>query len=466
MPRPGTAPSYCPGCLDKQRQINDLQEEVRGLRAKLRYQERTAKEGPFGSSTPSSKLPVKPSALPERQARKGGGQPGHAGNGRKAVPAGAADKVVDVPAPERCPHCGGRVIDKGTRDRHVQDAQPVKVVRIVYRLGRARCAQCGRSVQAQPPGVLPKCQYSTGLLAHVAVQHYVYGVTLGQLEKQMGIGYGSLMDAMHQLAKRLAGVPEQLIREYRQAPVKHADETGWRNDGGNGYAWLFCTPELSIFVFRPSRAGTVAREILGSKPLPGVLVVDRYAGYNQAPCQIQYCYAHLLRDLQDLEKNFPDQPEVPAFVGTLAPWLASAMALRGLKLSAGQFKKRAADLRRSIHRVVNQPARHPAVQSYQDIFRQKAKRLYHWADDPAVPAENNRAERELRPLVVARKVSFGSQSQRGAATRGILMTALHTLRKRTGDVAAAFKDFLDHLARNPKADTYSLLFPRHAHTPP
>jgi hypothetical protein len=84
--------------------------------------------------------------------------------------------------------------------------------------------------------------------------------------------------------------------------------------------------------------------------------------------------------------------------------------------------------------------------------------MYHWTDDPAVPAENNLAERELRPLVVARKVSFGSQSDRGAATRQTLMTVLHTLRKRAADPAAAFKAFLDRLADQPDADLYCLLF--------
>jgi hypothetical protein len=41
---------------------------------------------------------------------------------------------------------------------------------------------------------------------------------------------------LHQLARRLAEVPQRLLLEYRRAPVKHADETGWRNDGHNGYA--------------------------------------------------------------------------------------------------------------------------------------------------------------------------------------------------------------------------------------
>ena len=165
-----------------------------------------------------------------------------------------------------------------------------------------------------------------------------------------------------------------------------------------------------------------------------------------------------MRDVQDLEKEFPDQPEVAAFVQTLAPLLASAMALRGQGLSRRQFLRQAAALKRRILAVVNRSARHPAVQSLQEVFRRHADRMYHWARDPTIPAENNLAERELRPLVVARKVSFGSQSDRGAATRETLMTVLHTLRKRTADPAAAFRAFLNRLAEHPDADPYRLLF--------
>ncbi len=458
--------SYCPGCLDKQRQIDELREQVRLLKDRLRYQERTAAEGPFGSSTPSSKVPVKPSSLPQRQARRGGGRVGHQGHGRAAMAAEQADRVVEVDGPERCPDCGTPLQGKGVRHRGVLDGQPVWVERIVYRLHRGCCPHCGRTVQPAAPGVLPKGQYGNGLLTHVAVQHHLYGNTLGQLAKQTGVGVGSLIEAMAQLARWLADVPGRLIGRYRRAPVKHADETGWRNDGANGYAWLFATEDLSIFRFRPSRSAAVVREVLGSQPLPGVLVVDRYGGYNRAPCRMQYCYAHLLRDLEDVENKAPDSPEVRAFVATLAPLLAAAMGLRGLKLPARQFRKQARALRRQIQAVVSQPARHPAVQSYQDIFREKAHRLYHWAGDPRVPADNNLAERELRPLVVARKISFGSQGPGGVRTREILMTVLHTLRKRTADPAAAFRRFLDQLAANPKADPFKLLFAKRPPRPP
>jgi transposase len=314
-------------------------------------------------------------------------------------------------------------------------------------------------VQPPIPGLMPKSQYGNGLLSHLAVQHYLYGVTLGQLERQMGVGYGSLIDALHQLARRLEPVIPKLVQAYRRSPVRHADETGWRTDGGNGYAWLFGTPTLSLFRLRGTRSASVPKEVLGTRRLRGVLVVDRYAGYNRSPCAIQYCYAHLLRDLQDLEKEFPDQAEVRSFVQTVAPLLAAAMGLRGLGLSRRQYRRQAAQLRRKLKRAMKAPAQHLAVRAYQDLFRQNAQRLYHWSDDPAVPAENNLAERELRPLVVARKISFGSQSHNGAHTREVLMTVLHTLRKQSDDPTQAFRTALDHLAANPKADPFKLLFP-------
>ena len=100
-----------------------------------------------------------------------------------------------------------------------------------------------------------------------------------------------------------------------------------------------------------------------------------------------------------------------------------------------------------------------AIRRIQDIFRENSHRLYHGARDPTIPAENNLAERDLRPLVIARKISFGSQSEAGARTREILMSVLHTLKKRGRDPAAALQDTLDQLARNPTLDPYSLLFP-------
>ena len=450
--------TYCRECLNKQQKINDLEEEIVSLKTKLRYQQRSAKEGFFGSSTPSSKIPVKPNSQKEYQRNRGGGKPGHQGHGRASICEEDADKVEKIYVDDICPDCGATLEDKGTKTRTVMDCQPVKMKNILYHLQRKRCPKCKKLISARPPGVLARCLYSNQLLAYVAVQHYIYGNTLGQIEKQTGIGYSSLIDAMHQLSKRLKDIPNALIEAYRASQVKHADETGWRTDGNNGYAWLFCTPKISIFRVRKTRSVSVPKEVFGDKPVPGVLVVDRYNGYNKMPCSIQYCYAHLLRTVKDLEKDFPENAEIKSFVEELVPQLANAISLRTLDITDKQFKRQAAKIKDEIINITNRQARHPAIQKIQDIFREKADRLYHWAADRNIPADNNLAERELRPLVIARKISFGSQSDAGAGTREILMTVLHTLKKRAPDVTIAFKSALDKLAEQDDTDHYTTIF--------
>jgi len=159
-----------------------------------------------------------------------------------------------------------------------------------------------------------------------------------------------------------------------------------------------------------------------------------------------------------LEKDFPENPEIKSFVEALAPQLANAISLRTLDITDWKFKRQAAKIKNAIIQITNHQARHPAIQKIQDIFRGKTDRLYHWADDRNVPADNNLAERELRPLVIARKISFGSQSDNGARTREIIMTVLHSLKKRSSDVMTAFKSSLDKLAAQPNIDTYKALF--------
>ena len=450
---------FCQGCFEKQIEVDRLKEEVHRLKALLRYQQRTAGEGFFGSSTPSSKIPIKLNSLESQQSKRGGARRGHPGHGRQAVDESEADRVVDIDIGDTCPECGGELGEsKGLRSRTVIDIQPVKIKKTVYRIWRRKCTQCGRISQGKVPGVLPKSLFGNELLSHITAQHYIYGTPLGRLEVQLGIGIGSMIGSLHRLGRLFGDIPEKLILEYRESLVRHADETGWRNDGRSGYSWLFCTKKISIFRFRNTRSSKIPLEVLGIKKLPGVLVVDRYNAYNKAPAALQYCYAHLLRDVENLEKEFPENTEINCFVSTFAPLLTQAMRLRSQDISDKRFYQETLILKKKILRVVRKSAKHPGIQRIQDIFRHNAHRMYHWVKNRDVPAENNFAERELRPTVIARKVSFGSQSDEGARTREILMTVLHTLKKRTPDFAPRFKSALDKLAADPAFDPYQSMF--------
>jgi len=451
----------CSECLKKQQKIDSLLEENQRLKQKLKYQQRKEKEGVFGSSTPSSKLPVKANTTNSETGKPKGAQLGHKGAGRKMFQESEAERVVSVEAQvgSTCPDCGRPLEEKGMQERLVIESQPLKAKRVLFRLPKKYCPHCQKVFQAHAPEVLPKSLYGNQLITTAAVMHYLHGIPMGRVCEQTEIGPGSLVEIFHRLAKLFDKIPAQLIEQYRQAPVKHADETSWRTEGQNGYAWLFATDQLSIFQFRKSRSAEVARAVFGGKPLPGVLVVDRYAGYNKAPCAIQYCYAHLLREVENLGKEFPDSGEVQGFVHTLIPLLSLAMGLRSQPLSRAKFKAKATEVKSQIVAAVESPAQHLGIRRIQDIFRENHTRMYHWANDRRIPADNNLAERDLRPTVIARKVSFGSQSDAGAHTRGVLMTVLGSLKKRGVEVATHLKHVLDELAKNIHQDPFSLLFP-------
>ena len=454
--------SFCEGCLEKQRRIDQLTEENERLKQTLNYRQRREKEGFFGSSTPSSKVPVKADTSQGPEKKKRGAKPGHKGYGRSRFDEAEADQVVEMEPQvgERCPGCGGALQHKGIKNRMVVESSPVKARRVLYRLPAKYCARCKRTFTVNAPSVLPKSLYGNQLIAQAAALHYLHGVPMGRVGELIGIEPGVLVQVFHRLAGLFAGVPQKLIGQYRRSPVKHADETGWRTNGKNGYAWLFATDKISIFQFNKTRSGKVAQAVLGPKRLPGVLVVDRYAGYNKSPCNIQYCYSHLLREAQDLEKEFPDSTEVKTFVSTLAPLLASAMNLRTQPLGDAPFYTKTAELKAQILDAVNHPAHHFGIQRIQDIFRENKTRVYHWAHDRRVPADNNLAERDLRPTVIARKTSFGSQSDAGACTRSILMTVLHTLKKQGQDPSDRLKTVLDTFAHDISQDPFPLLLSR------
>jgi transposase len=453
---------YCKGCFEKQCKIDELTEEVKRLTMKLNYLERKEQEGYFGSSTPSSQVPLKSNSLQENQGKRGGAKPGHRGHGRQSFDASGADRVIRVKpeVEDRCPRCGGPLEDKGIENRCVIDIPPLKTEQILYQLPKRYCPRCQKSYQPPAPGVLPRNLYGNQLVATASTMHYLHGIPMGRIIEQIDIGLGPLIKTFHRLAKIFGNIPNRLMEQYRQSPVKHADETGWRNDGQSGYVWLFATDKISLFLFRKTRSSSVAREVFGNKPLPGTLVVDRYNAYNKAPCALQYCYSHLLREVEDIGKEFSDSEEVKTFVGVLAPLLATAMHLRSLPITDAEFYEQATKVKSQIIEVVHASTQHLAIRRIQEIFHDNADRMYRWAEDRRVPADNNLAERDLRPTVIARKVSFGSQSDAGAQTRGILMTTLHTLKKQTKtDTASGLKMILDQLAKDSSLDPYNLLFP-------
>ena len=453
---------YCKVCLDKQIKIDRLEDENKSLKAKLRYRDRKIKGEFFGSSTPSSQRRIKTNTDEEKANKQGGAKPGHKGNcGRHVFNEATADEIIDLDVDiNECPACGGELEHKETDARCVVDSLLLEAQKILYQCQVKQCVHC-RTEVSERPVVLPKSKYGPGLISNSAMMHFLEGIPLKKIETMWGdqVIPGNLTKIFHKCADQWEPAVEQLKKDFQQADVRHADETGWRTNGHSGYSWLFCSDNLSLFSFRDTRSSKVVEEVLGVDPLPGVLVVDRYAGYNKTPCKIQYCYEHLKRNLDDLLEDNSTIDEVKRFVKTLRPLLVKAMKLRRHRISDKVYYEKAKAIKAKIQSVVNAPADHLGVRSYQDIFIEHDARLFHWVESRAVPTENNKAERELRPTVIARKVSFGSQSEKGAHTRSIMMTVLHTAVKRLKDkpVHHWFKESLEMMIKDPSINPYSLL---------
>ena len=87
--------------------------------------------------------------------------------------------------------------------------------------------------------------------------------------------------------------------------------------------------------------------------------------------------------------------------------------------------------------------------------------MYHWARGPDIPAENNRAERGVRGLVIARKTSFGGQSEGALRVREVNQSVMETLALRHADPAGKLAEALDiYAATGKKSDVREFLFPK------
>jgi len=449
----------CDGCLEKQRLIDRQVEEIQRLKQKLNLNQRKLKEGFFGSSTPSSQIPVKPNSLAEKQARKGGGQLGHLGVGRACFTSAEADEVRKAEVTEAsCESCECRLSRQSSNQRAVYELDIEKIRKVYYEIERKVCPKCRKIVSAKVENVLPRMSLSNELMVEVAEQHYVLGRTLGQIAERFGVNYATLTKSLKRMGKIFEPSLERLKEEYRQSKVRHADETSWRTDGASGYSWYFGSKEVSLHLFRETRSASVVREVLGTQELAGVLVVDRYGGYNRVPCQIQYCYAHLLREMKDLESEFETNEEVKNYTKAMKICLTDAMQLRNRGLKETEYVKQAAEIKGQILKLSDRQSTHPAIRKWQDFFVEKAERLYGWSQNSEIPAENNYAEREIRKVVIARKMSFGSQSKEGAKTREIWTSILQSLKKREENPRDKLIATLNQLSQNENLDITTELF--------
>jgi hypothetical protein len=162
--------------------------------------------------------------------------------------------------------------------------------------------------------------------------------------------------------------------------------------------------------------------------------------------------------MNDLGREFESNVEVQQYTQALKLRLGDAMQLRRRDLSEALYRQEAERIKGEILSLSEYSVTHPGVRKWQDFFVEKAERLYQWCESALIPAENNYAEREIRKVVIARKMSFGSQSEEGAQTREIWTSVLQSLKKREAQPRDKLVSALNELSVNENYDLVAVLF--------
>ena len=401
--------------------VAQLQQRIAALEARLNNR---------GSPGMPGNKPASTRSAPRQEARK---RRPHGFTRVRMVPTQRVEHAVEV-----CPDCGTHLSGGWVqRTREVIEI-PVIPAQVTEHAFIARvCPICERRrvpkvdwggvvVGKQRFGVnlvsLMVTLREEGRLPLRTIQWYL------QTVHQLHLSVGGIVQVIHRAAQKAQPAVAQVLERIRASPVVHADETGWRQDGANGYVWTFSTPTERYFL-RRGRGKGVVDEVLDNS-FSGVLVSDFYAAYHHYPGLKQRCWAHLLRDIHALKVLHPED------VG-LAGW---AMAVHKVYEEARTFASPQAGQRRRAQLwwegkllalcrpFLNDPL---AVQGKLcRRIERFIKELFVFVADPAVPADNNAAERSLRHLVISRKISGGTRSEQGTSSKMALASLFGTWRAR------------------------------------
>ena len=337
---------------------------------------------------------------------------------------------------EQCPDCGTQLAGGWTqRTREVIDLPQVPVQITEHAYIARTCPGCRRRCvpPAQLDGVaLGRQRLGVNVMSLIAALREEARLPFRTIRWYLGavhglrLSTGAIVDATRKVAGKGQRKLADIVERIRGSPVVHADETGWRENGNNGYVWTFSTPSQRYFL-RRGRGKVVVDEVLGEE-FSGVLVSDFYAAYHHYDGPKQRCWAHLLRDIHDRRTLYPED-------APLAQW---ADAVHQLYVQAKTFTHPSGQQRRIAQLALEQRLRAICQPFLDDPSATQAKlcrrierhvkELFIFVAEPAAPPDNNAAERSLRPVVVSRKISGGTRSNQGTATKMTLASIFGTWR--------------------------------------
>jgi hypothetical protein len=375
---------------------------------------------------------------PARQ-KKRGRKPGHPGAFRRRPK--DFDQTIVVPL-DHCPKCRGQVELLQMLTQFIEELPPIKpiITRLVTWLGQ--CGQCGEVRSSHPlqtslaQGVAGT-QLGPRAQGFAALLNKYYGLPLRKacsvLKQGFGLSLssGGLSQLLHRMADKLQGQYDELLGSIRQSDVVYADETSWWVGGPGHWLWVFTTPTGTAYRIASSRGHPVAAKVLG-EDFGGVLVTDCGTMYDKFKCPKHKCVFHHLQAIQRQR----EQPRMkdPSYLDAWEQLWKDVLELTPLrdKLAAEDFAARRTAIESRADALLAQPVSQIGDQKFRTRMNNNRPHLFGCLHH-AVDATNNRAERAIRPAVVARKISCGNQTDRGARTTEILLSLITTAHQQTRD---------------------------------
>jgi transposase len=379
--------------------------------------------------------------------RKRGGQFGHEGKARSFYPPEEVDQIEEC-YPEVCEHCG-------EKDLYGSDPEPVRhqtveiplVLREVteYRLHRLTCRCCGASTRAELPAGVPAGAFGPRLQAFVAFltgrMRLPKRAVEELLETCMGIEMG--LGSVCAIEKEMSGTLEKPVEEakgyVREQGHVQMDETSWREENRRAVLWVVVTKLVIIFAIRASRARKWAEELIG-KDYSGFLTSDRYAVYDFLNAlRRQVCWSHLDRDFERMS-------QAPGEAGRIGRDLlrqAEQVFDRWYRVRDGTiqettFRRYMRPIMAEVGRLLREGAScaHARTRgTCKEILSVETALwtfVFHYRE--GVEPTNNASERGIRPAVIWRKLSFGTQSEAGSRYVERMLTVVMTLRQQKRNV--------------------------------
>ena len=447
--------------LQKMR-IEELEKELEELQKIQEHLQEKVNCNSQNSSIPPSTEIIKPEKKKPRKRKKRsrGGQRGHQGYSRELYPESKCTSIEDH-KPEICKCCGEKLsgLDPSPLRHQVVEIPPIQLEIAEHRLHQLECNHCGTKTRAKLPATVSESGYGSTVVALVSLMSGVYRHSHRMIVSAMSdffgvnISLGTVNRLRNEASVALSSAVDSAKTYIQSAEKVGADETGFSQGNADGknplgkkaWLWVAVTPLITYFQVTLSRCTSAAMDLLGEN-FAGILNSDRLGSYNWVDLKRrQLCWAHLKREFQKISERSGVSRQVGRNLMAQEKKLFRLWRrVRDGTLGRTEFQLLVLPIRNRIQEILTETAEFKigskektpwskTVRTCRQLLKvEPALWLFVQVED--LEPTNNSAERAIRPAVLWKKTSFGSQSELGSIFVARMLTVVSSLRSQNRNV--------------------------------